>query len=456
MSSVQGIESRRKVYQTLMAYYQGQGFLKDLFTSSLQEGDGPRSQNNSRDSRDIALIHEICYGVLRNQSLLDYNLRTLVERFPKETELIILFRLGLYQLYFLDQVPAFAIVNTCVEIAKEQGLKRQSGFLNAVLKKASSRELAFPKGKKAPDLAIRYSHPLWMVERWIARLGIEQCSTLLQKNNEVPGNWVRLNVAKAESQEILSLLQNAGIEVEPHPDFPFHYRLISSSDLALRSECFSKGLFSFQDPASHLVCALLHWKNQSPLLDLCAAPGGKSAALLEQNPGAKIVCSDSSFLRLRRIHDARGRLGHRHLLPLVSDAARSHGQEKTNLPFKPRFQSILIDAPCSNLGVLSRRPEARWSHSEGDLKNMGRIQSQLLFHAATTAAAGAVIVYATCSPEPEETNQVVNSFLQNRSNWKLDPAEKFIPSKYIREGCLHVYPGEQDCDGFFAARLIQV
>jgi 16S rRNA (cytosine967-C5)-methyltransferase len=227
----------------------------------------------------------------------------------------------------------------------------------------------------------------------------------------------------------------------------------------LRSEALAAGRFSFQDPVSQWVVSLLDWHPGLSLLDACAAPGGKSALALElavvrgeSVEASRIVCGDASLTRLRRIADARRRLGHTELMPVVLDAAGGQGHG----PFRQSFDRILLDVPCSNLGVLRRRPEARWSWTAETITALAARQRGLLEGAASLLKPGGRLVYATCSAEAEETVDVVRGFLAAHPEFKAEDAGGAIPDPLCRDGFLRVWPGETDYDGFFAAALIRL
>jgi 16S rRNA (cytosine967-C5)-methyltransferase len=485
---VQGFASRDAALNILMDQETTGAYLKDLFLRHTQELPSP----------DKALVREICLGVVRNQTLLDFNIDRHAAKKPQSVLRAIL-RLTAYQIFFLD-VPDFAAVNVGVELAKRYAGSPQAGFVNVVLKKLSKEGLQKEPGDSFGSLAVNFSHPEWLVRRWYKRLGRKGLMLALERNNQEAPLWVRVNTIKvtevgkdreffkqsnvsevnkdsdadktievstigqlgaadAAVEFVQAHLATLGVETERDGFAPMFLRIVTGArgsgagSTVLHSELFTSGTLAFQDPAAWLISELADWRPGLSVLDLCAAPGGKSACLVERSQylgetgseEAAVVCNDLSFRRLRLIKDAVQRLGHRKLLPLVMDAAHP--------ALRKNFDVIIVDAPCSNLGVLRRRPEARWTRSAGDLQKMADKQRVLLDQAAALASAQGRIVYATCSPEEEETVGVINTFLTSHPDWQLVDAGEVLPAWAVKRGFLWLHPGESEYDGFFAARL---
>ncbi|HLU69292.1 MAG TPA: transcription antitermination factor NusB [Fibrobacteria bacterium] len=450
MTSVSGVEARRAAFFVLQEQAATGAFLKDLF--------GPGLRDLRED--DAALARAICFGVLRMQRLLDYNLEAHAPRGIKGTKLRMALRIGACQLLFLSGIPAFAAVNTTVELVKREVGRAESGFANAVLKALAREGLRVPPGHDVRSLAVRHSHPEWLVRRWGKELKPQALEAALRRNNEEAPLWVRANPRRGVPAALPARMAEDGVILEPHPGLPLFFRLVEGTGAALRSEAFAAGLFSFQDPVSAWVVALLDWRPGLSLFDACSAPGGKSALVLETALGpsvepaalvdaARLVCGDVSVARLRRLGDVRDRLGHGGLMPVCLDVAQAPFRRAT-------FDRILVDAPCSNLGVLRRRPEARWHWTPERITALAERQRALLEGAAALLVPGGRLVYATCSAEREETRDVVRDFLAAHPEFRLVPADGTVPAELCREGCLRVWPGETVYDGFFAAALERV
>lgn len=446
---IPGLPSREAALRVLLAQEAEGAFLKDLFPAHTEALPKP----------DRALVRSICLGVLRNRSLLDFNIHAFARKPPGEPLRSIL-RLSAYQILFLDVAP-HAAVNLGAELAKRHAGKHQAGFANAVLKKVAAAGLQRAPGASLRSLAINHSHPEWLVRRWHKRLGDARLKAALERDNEEAPLYVRVNPARATVAEAAAGLLALGVAAAPEPEAPLFLRLEGGGEAALHSDLFARGAFAFQDPAAGLIARLAAWNPGESLLDLCSAPGGKAACLLEYaleaaraeagdtgRPDGKrplIICNDLSFRRLRRIRDARERLGHGEMRPVVMDPARE--------ALRGRFDCIVVDAPCSNLGVIRRRPEARWRHGPDDFPRLAALQGSLLADAARLAAPGGRILYATCSPEDEEAIEVVEGFLAAHPDWRLADARDFLPAFAVKRGCLWLHPGESGYDGFFAARL---
>jgi 16S rRNA (cytosine967-C5)-methyltransferase len=436
---LQGYASREAAFDILLEQETSGAFLKDLFPAHAQ----------ALPAQDRALVRRLSLGVIRNRSLLDHNIDLYVAKKPGPGKLRTLLRLCAYALFFTD-APAFATVNLGVELAKRRVGRGQSGFVNAVLKKLSAAGLRKAPGDSLQALSINHSHPLWLVKRWHARLGREGLLRALERNNQEAPLWIRANPFRGGAEALARELSEAGVGTQPEGYAPLFLRVTEGADKALHARAFAEGKFAFQDPAAWLVAELADWKPGAEALDLCSAPGGKAACLTERarlrgEDAARIVCNDISFRRLRKIRDAVDRLGHRNLAPVVMDPSRP--------ALRKAFGLVVVDAPCSNLGVIRRRPEARWSHRPEDLARLSLLQQSLLGSAAALCEPGGSILYATCSPEEEETEQVVEAFLKGHSGWILEDAAASLPAWAVKRGFLWLHPGETEYDGFFAARL---
>jgi 16S rRNA (cytosine967-C5)-methyltransferase len=300
------------------------------------------------------------------------------------------------------------------------------------------------------------SHPLWMVKRWWHVLGPKAALEALKHSNQEAPAYLRVNPLRISRDEVLAIMRENQWDAEPDPHAPLFLKLKGQTENVLRSDLFKTGKVSFQDPAAYFVAELLQWKPGQSVVDICSAPGGKAALLLEMAAaaghslkGAGIVCADLSGRRLKSLRDVQQRSGHvgkaGSVWPVAQDGLRP--------ALKGSFDRILADVPCSNLGVIGRRPEARWRLQEKDLAIHGKKQYALLESSARLLASGGRLVYATCSPEREETREVIARFLKSHSDFQLIDAGLYLPATMVRAGCLHLYPGETEYDGFFGAAL---
>jgi 16S rRNA (cytosine967-C5)-methyltransferase len=414
---------------------------------------------------DAALATELTLGVLRWRGLLDFLLeRHLLKPMARlDMAVALSLRMGLYQLRFLQRIPPRAAVNESVELVKLSRKKSAATLVNAVLRKASA-EAAIQAEKFLPPgldsvgrLSILHSHPRWLVERWLARFGEFRTVALLEANNRVP----RLScVAQDPSQrgEVIRELECAGLRVCAGQLLKAAFS--ASGRSPMQTDAFRKGKFSIQDEASQAVPILLDVQPGDRVLDLCAAPGGKTALLARASGGTGVViAADRRLHRLRAMSAQLERLGFRGIPLVALDAAQP-------LPFQPGFARILVDAPCSGTGTLARHPEIRWRLRPEQLSEFHELQVRILTTAIQTLGHRGRLVYSTCSLEPEENENVVAKVLQTSESIRPVEARETAPalapylastvaveSLFDRASQFRTFPGEQPTDGFFAAVL---
>jgi len=370
-------------------------------------------------SPDRALCQELVYGIVRWQRALDWLIERKTGGRDQTAALRILLQLGLYQLFWLQRIPDHAAVHETVELAKHLGFGPRAGFLNAVLRgyirqREQTRDML--EGLKKTDPATGYSHPAWLVERWQARWGQAQTVQLLACNNCPPPTYARLNELKTDAARLAARWQEEGLEFEERqydwtgPGLVFELR--SHPPLATLGS-FQDGWFYVQDPSTLLATRQLDPQPGETILDLCAAPGGKTThiAARMKNRG-RIVARDNQPERLKRLQENCRRLG-----ATCVETAAAPGP----------FDRILIDAPCSNTGVLRRRVDVRWRVQSGEIARLSQAQSALLVEAAPFLKPGGTLVYSTCSLEPEENEEVVRRFLNDHPSFKLENERQLLP-----------------------------
>ncbi len=407
----------------------------------------------SFDPRGNAFIHELVFGVLRTRSRLDWTLDRLSTQPVAKTDIRTrnILRLGAYQMLFLDRVPVSAAVNTAVELAKTHGKK--NGYVNGLLRNLDRKrgELGEPSdADPAAELSLRHSHPLWLVRRWAVRFGIERTAEVLRANNRQAPLVVRTNTLRTTREELAASLKADGAEVAPALWSPAALVIGSGPDLRSLT-AYRQGLFLVQDEAAQLVTLLLDARPGERVLDACTAPGGKGThlAALMGNSGT-VIALDNDAGRMARVRENSERLGASIVQPVVGDAAGYRDS---------LFDRILIDAPCSGLGVLRRHPDGRWSKKEGILRERAKVQSAILRNCATLLKPGGVLVYATCTTEPEENEEIVQGFLHEASLFRIEDPAPFLPEPARRlvdgSGFFRTFPAAPDMDGFFGARLVR-
>lgn len=424
--------------------------------------DALRTLGSHLKTEDAALATELVYGVLRWQRWLDFLIETLTSRPAArlDPEARLALRIGLYQLAFLDRIPAHAAVFEAVELAKRAGKRAAASLVNAALRAATRtcprwppRTELLPTGlPEAERLGLLYSHPTWLVERWLERFGVERTHQLLEADNRPPVLAGALLVPKQARAQLLA----DGYSLEPGRLLRTAIRLRGGNPL--RSRAFRQGSLLIQDEASQAVCWLVGDVTGRTFLDLCAAPGNKTALVLKQRgPAALAIAADRHHHRLRTVRGQMRRVGlpQVHLVRLDATAP---------LPFARCFDRILVDAPCSGTGTLARNPEIRWKLRPADLPVLARRQKAILEQAAKTLAVGGRLVYATCSLEPEENEQVIEAVLGASPELRLVETafEELLPvlaptcpleAVWDPSGVFRTFPPTTATDGFFAAVL---
>jgi len=420
------------------------GICADLRSGEMLDSSFDR-RTTALDARDRRWLRELVYGMLRQRGAIDAILQERVRGGLSrvDEDLVDLMRLGCYQLIHMGSVPAYAAIAQTVELAKVRHGIGASKLVNAVLRRIDreSGDLAVTVPEDRLDaLAQKYSHPRWLVGRWLSRWGEEETAILLMKNNaEAP---VVLRPYGIVREQLEAMLEAAGVEVEDAPLARDSIQIsggISLTELG----AFKQGLFFVQDPGSTLVTQYAAIPPGGVVADLCAAPGGKA---LELTRNARLVlASDWSQQRLVRLLENRGRLEADNLLVAVADARR---------PAIRDADAVLIDVPCTGTGTFRRHPDARWRLRVSDIPVMASLQSSILREAAKVVRPGGLLIYSTCSLEPEENDAQIEDFLARNPGWTLDPPPQgTVPPETIDRGFLRVLPQVHGSDGAFAARL---
>ena len=411
-------------------------------------------QKSKLSPLDRSLVTEIVNGTLRWRAKIDWVLERFYQgNFKKCPHIVkIVLEISLYQIFFLTKIPDYAVVSEAVEIVKEIGQGRWSGLVNGILRNIirNKDEIDYPKIEKDPvsALAVKYSHPRWMVGRWLERLGLEETIALLAANNRRPKVTLRVNSLKIDSDSLLRLLTEHGIKAEKSSLSEGFLVVENIGDLE-ELPPFQKGFFVVQDISAGLVSLLLSPKEGDIVIDLCSAPGGKTTHLAElmRNTG-RIIAMDKFETRLRLVRENSLRLGVKNVSLLVGDGLE--------MVFK-EADKVLVDAPCSGLGVLAKRADLRWRRRPQDIRNFADLQLNLLLNASAAVKKGGALVYSTCTTEPEENEEVVERFLNERKNFVMEDASRFVdPSLVDQKGCIRTLPHRHGIDGSFAVRLVRV
>jgi len=410
---------------------------------------------------DRALLTELVYGVLRRRGTLDH----IINQFSRqrtdrlERNVLILLRLGLYQLLFLDRIPVSAAVNETVEMAKALA-PRATGLINAVLRRTDRErgEIRYPDRTADPVsfLAARYSHPGWIVRQWLDQLGTDEAESLAMAMGEPPPLTLRTNTLRISRDDLIARLALTGVDAVPTRFSPVGLNVSTRTPLAGLTE-FREGLCTIQDESSQLAAIFLSPQPGERVMDLCAAPGGKATHLAQmmENRGMVLAC-DSAPRKLTLIGENAQRLGIGIITTAVLDGTKPPSAEARKEMGEKGFNRILVDAPCSGLGVLRRNPDGKWWKSPEDLYEITRRQKSILNNSADLLDGNGSLLYATCSTSREENEDVVADFLSKQPGFVLEDLRDDFPpcaELFTDSGCFRGWPHRHGMDGFFAARL---
>ena len=398
------------------------------------------------DPRDRRWTRELVYGMLRHRSWLD---ALLAERVSGglarlDADVIDLLRLGAYQLLSMGSVPAYAAIGQTVELVKRRHGIGASKLANAVLRRLDRERNALtlpPTDDVADALAQEFSHPRWIVARWLARWGEADTRRLLAANNEEAPLVARPYHVVREQLE--AMLEAAGVETADAPLVSDSIVLAGGVGAMTELGAFRKGLFHLQDPASTLVTRYASVPTGASVADVCAAPGGKSLELART--AGVVLSGDASRTRIARVRENVRRLDTRNVFPYVADAMQ---------PPLRDMDAVLVDAPCTGTGTFRRHPDARWRLKASDLAVMPTLQREILRASASAVKPGGLLIYSTCSLEQEENDQQVATFLAEHPDWQLEPPPSgVVPDSVLDDGLLRVLPQRHGTDGAFAARF---
>ncbi len=425
--------------------------------------DDAQSEMESLSRQDRNLCIAIVFGVLRHRGYIDFIIKSFSKKpFGKlDDPVLYILRIALFQIIFLDRIPAFAAINTSIELAKKRTNKGAAGFINAILRKAEQnyQTLALPDQNKnsSAHICVRYSMPAWLIKRWLKAHGGEKTQSLCQSINTIPPITLRVNTLKMKRKKLGALLETRDFCVEYTKQSPDGIQISNPGKPVTEIEGFDQGLFQIQDEAAQIVTQILDPRPGETILDACAGLGGKAChiAQLMNNQGS-VMAADLESHKLDSLDAEARRLGIENIQTQQINLLTA-----TIKDFKGYFDRVLLDAPCSGLGVMRRNPDTKWKRSLKDILRLAAKQKKMLTAAANLVKPGGILVYAVCSCEPEENKQVIRAFLQKRKDYSLDTNMDGIPtlsnSKLKTSGLFFkTYPDAHHMDGFFAARLRRI
>ncbi len=435
-------DSRQLAYNILSKVIHRRGFASDLL----------RSGNIDSLSRvDRSFLTEIVYGVLRWMKELDFYISFFSGRavVTIDKELLLLLRLGMYQIFHLDRVPDSAAVNETVELAKRIGNSKKAGFVNAVLRNSirEKENIAFPDFNSNPTGYISdvLSQPDWLVRRWVGNMGKDKARLLAERVNKPMPLMVRVNLIRTDRAGLLSALRKEGVDAV---ESEFSEQALKVSGKALKTDLFRKGFFYVQGLSSQLTGLLVRAEEGAKILDCCCAPGGKLTYIASSCQESTVYGMDINYRKLKMTRKNCQKLGVKNIRLLCGSAYCA--------PFKSAFHTVLLDAPCSGLGTIRANPEIKWRVSPDDIDNYHQVQAKMINSMAEFVMVGGELIYSVCSMEEEETFQVIDWFLERNDNFELlDAKSRIGESCYsmISHKCFLSKPYKFDMDGFFAAIL---
>lgn len=421
-----------------------------------------RQKEPLSEQRDRALLQAIVFGVLRWRGRLDF----IIAAFSStplhkiQPDILNVLRIGLFQAAFLERIPASAAVNTAVELAKPLAPSWVVRFVNAVLRKAANDHatVRFPDLEKNPvaSLAAVKSFPPWLIRRWLHRFGQAETAALCDAVNAIPPVTLRTNSLQVDRKTLMTTLNEEGESVQATPQAPEGVWLLRPRKPIPELGPFQRGWFQVQDEAAQMVTHLLAPQPGERIMDACAGWGGKTGHIAQrmQNAG-EIVAVDAKGNKLNELSAEMKRLGVQIVAPECLDLLSDP------LPLRPgSFDRILLDAPCSGLGVLRRNPDAKWRLKERMLGRFGQKQTMLLDCLAPLVKTGGLLVYSVCSSEPEEGRGVVTAFLDRHPEYRTDSPVDRLPQPLValltKDGFFETYPHRHGMDGFFGVRFKRI
>ena len=404
------------------------------------------------DSRDAALATQLCFGVLQNQLLLDFYLASFSNIPLKRMEGKVLqaLRLGAYQMLFLTKIPHSAAVNRSVEMTRAHCKNpRAAGMVNGILRsmeRSLNRLPTIPQEDPAAYLSTLYSHPAWLVKEFILSLGQEEAAQLLAENNSQPPTCIMVNTLKTTAEELTAQLEEHRITVAPHP-WMENCLLLSKTGALEQLDAFQQGLFYVQDPASRLAAIAAAPAPGMRVLDCCAAPGGKSfACAIAMGDRGEVVSCDLHPHKKALIQAGADRLGLTCIHPKTADASAFRPE------WEGAFDLVLVDAPCSGLGVIRKKPDIRYKDPEA-LAGLPAVQSVILANAARYVRPGGTLLYSTCTLLRRENEEVAGRFLETDSTFKPESFTLPGPVGTAASGMVTLWPHRHGTDGFFICKL---
>ena len=409
---------------------------------------------NELDSRQRAQVREYVQNILRRLSYLDFMIGEFSSIGIDEMKPVLknILRLGVYEMLFMPGTPDYASINEAVEIAKAKMGGKSGDLVNAILRNIQRDIKTLPKPAfkdRTKLIATTFSHPEWMVKRWVDRFGEREAFQLMQANNKRPDYYIRVNNLRTKTSNFVLRMEKMGIEFEESDWLPDYYKVDSVAPF-IQKDLMKKGFVIVQDIAAGFAPMILEPSPGEEIYDICAAPGTKSIVIANLMEGeGSITAVDLNPKRLQLLAESALNYG--------AEMIKIRGGDARNLDLK-LADGVLLDAPCTGTGVLSKRADLRWRRTEEDLAEAVKLQAELLDEAANHVKRGGRLVYSTCSLEPEENWEQIEKFLDTYDNFEPEPLDEFLPEEVLAEDGLayQTFPHVHGCDGHFGVRLVRV
>ncbi|SER05162.1 16S rRNA (cytosine967-C5)-methyltransferase [Gracilibacillus ureilyticus] len=411
------------------------------------------------EKRDGALLTEIVYGTLQRKLTIEYFLASFVDKKKKMNNWVKwLLYLSIYQMHYLEKVPDHAIIHESVEIAKKKGHKGIANFVNGVLRTVQREGV--PDFSEIKDevhrLSISTSHPLWLVKRWVEQYGYPVTEAMCQANMTHKQMTIRVQPLKISRDELISNLEEDGFQLKKSQISD--QGIIIEKGNVLKHQSFDQNLFTVQDESSMLVAELMDLTQDMVILDACSAPGGKTTHIAEKiHDNGQVYAYDLHEKKAKLVEKKAEQLGLSSIITDQSDARNLHEKHDSNT-----FDRILIDAPCSGLGVLKSKPDIRYNKKEDDIHHLAKIQKEILDKVSPLLKNGGKLIYSTCTVDKEENEKVISYFLGQHPEFQIDPdffnqIPALLQNKQgVSECGMQIFPQDLNSDGFFITRMIKV
>jgi len=410
--------------------------------------------NGAMPRKDKAFVTEIVNGTLRNIIFIDYiiNCYSNTKTDKMKSYILSVMRISVYQIIFMDRVPDSAACSEAVTLVKKRGFVFLKGFVNGVLRTIVRNKDKFdlPENNTPEYISVKYSFPIWIVKMWLAKYDFETVEKMCSANNTAPDVSLCVNTLKTSTEEVMRRFNKLGVTVKIgyYCDNAVHIK--GSSNLA-DTEMYKAGLFHVQDESSMLAVNVLNPQSGDSVLDVCAAPGGKSFLIAEKmNNSGKLVSGDVHQHKLDLMNETRVRLGIKIMHTRIRDAAVIHESDYE------KYDKVLVDAPCSGLGLIRKKPDIKINKKGEDIDSLIKLQAEILEASSKCLKVGGVMVYSTCTVSKKENEINVSNFLENNKNFEIMNIKEYLPEslkEYVIDGMIQLLPGTHETDGFFIAAM---